>query len=550
MNPRKFDGMPFGDLNASERSDIEQTYVDITDVLSSKYVQINDLAKAKIIVGRKGSGKTHLLKHIHNISSKNSEVCLYVPLRGDIFAGRGIRVFRGDLSPEKTTVFWSDLWRAAFLIAGISIFYCERLSQKASQAIDKVRGDVYLTSSGDNVQDFRLMIEETYPQIAWKFKREIDPIVAIEELAKRYTNLTSFTADFRQRLDLNSLEEDLTRLLHHYGHVHYIIDGMDELAWSDLTGWLDVQRGLFKCAFLLSAVRSTTQYLKTTVSIRNYVYQRSTQDPHGDRTEAHLIKLNWDKLAAEDFLRQRLLASCEGGFAGSDKLKGQRPLAEWLGFQKVQPDTRTEAETVEHYLLRHTRLSPRNIVGVLNRLAAVINQEYEHGRQITPEIFKDTISEMARDVAKRMMITTAEEIVASMPGVEKKLGAKQSHFRTQGDYIINMVAEELEIVISQAGSETMSPSRFSDFLSDLYELTLKNGEDPEEKTLLCRELEGILWRSGLIAYRDPRSRDWKFSWADGEFGFAKPSLAAAEIGFHSALIDLCGLRVTEDAPIF
>ena len=78
---------PFGNPNASVRSDIENTYVDIREVLSTKYVSTDDVTKAKIVVGRKGSGKTHLLKHIEILSKGKTQVCEFVPLKEDIFSG-------------------------------------------------------------------------------------------------------------------------------------------------------------------------------------------------------------------------------------------------------------------------------------------------------------------------------------------------------------------------------------------------------------------------------------------------------------------------------
>ena len=551
MTPLQYDPAPFGEPNASDRSDIENTYVDVTDVLSAKYIATNDITKAKIIVGRKGSGKTHLLRHIEILSKPKVEICKYMSLGSDIFSGRGIRSYRGSMTPEETTVFWAELWKATFLLSALTIFYNQNPDKRAVKAIEACEGDVFYKETSDLLADFRASIRKNYPQISWEHvpRRPLSPIAMLSEITKRYTNLNSINEDFRKSLSFDDLEYDVLQLLHQYGRVHYIIDGLDELAWADLTGWLDVQRGLFKCAFLLSAVSKSTQYLKLTVSIRNYVFNRSTQDPHADRTDAHLLKLNWDRNAAENFLNQRLHSASGGNFARSELLEGPRPFAKWLGFETKLPSSRKEEETVEQYLLRHTRLSPRNIVDALNKLANVIDQASRNRKIFGPDDFSEAVSEIARDVAKKMLVTTAEEVVATIPGAERLLASRQGDYRVQGEFLINMVADELEAAIAMMENEVVRREKFKGLLEVICDFSIGSTNEKVRRQI-CRDIEGILWRSGLIAYRDAPDAPWKFSWADGEFGFSRPAIAAGEIGFHSSLIGLCGLKVSESAPIF
>lgn len=551
MTPLSFDPAPFGEPNASDRSDIENTYVDVTDVISAKYISTNDITKAKIVVGRKGSGKTHLLRHIEILSRPKVQLCKYLSLGSDIFSGRGIRAFRGVMSPEETTVFWAELWKAAFLLSVLTIFYNQNPERRAIKAIHACEGDVFFQETPDLLADFRNSIRNNYPQVAWDQapRRPLSPIAMLSEITKRYTNLNSVNEDFRKSLNFDYLEHDVLQLLHNYGQVHYIIDGLDELAWADLTGWLDVQRGLFKCAFLLSAVTKSTQYLKLTVSVRNYVFNRSTQDPHADRTDAHLLKLNWDRNAAERFLNERLYSASGGNFARSELLEGPRPFAKWLGFETKLPSTRGFEESVEQYLLRHTRLSPRNIIDALNKLASDIGQADKQKQDFSPDEFSKSVSTIARDIAKKMLITTAEEVVATIPGAEKLLAARQNDYKVQGEFLINMVADELEAAIAMMEYEVVTREKFGDLLDLICDFSIGSVSD-KGKRQTCRDIEGILWRSGLIAYRQKSDEPWKFSWADGEFGFSRPAIAADEIGFHSSLIDLCGLKVSESAPIF
>jgi hypothetical protein len=147
------------------------------------------------------------------------------------------------------------------------------------------------------------------------------------------------------------------------------------------------------------------------------------------------------------------------------------------------------------------------------------------------------------------LVTTAEEVVATIPGAEKILAARQDDYRVQGEFLINMVADELEVAIAMMESEVVRRDKFKELLELICDFSIGSANEKIRRQV-CRDIEGIFWRSGLIAYREASDAPWKYSWADGEFGFSRPAIAAGEIGFHSSLIDLCGLKVSESAPIF
>jgi hypothetical protein len=64
-------------------------------------------------------------------------------------------------------------------------------------------------------------------------------------------------------------------------------------------------------------------------------------------------------------------------------------------------------------------------------------------------------------------------------------------------------------------------------------------------------IENVLWRSGVIAYTERATpARWRFAWSAGEVTQGRLSPAATQIGFHSCMIDVCGIKATQDGPIF
>jgi len=161
----------------------------------------------------------------------------------------------------------------------------------------------------------------------------------------------------------------------------------------------------------------------------------------------------------------------------------------------------------------------------LNKLASVIGQAERKQQIFGSDEFSEAISEIARDIAKKMLVTTAEEVVATIPGAEKILAARQDEYRVQGEFLINMVADELEAAIAMMETEVVSRDKFKELLELICDFSIGDVSDKSRRQI-CRDIEGILWRSGLIAYRDGRDAPWRYSWADGEFGFSRPAVAA------------------------
>jgi hypothetical protein len=535
---------PMGREDAKDRDDIELTYIDVTSLIPSVAFQASRLHDSKIVVGRKGSGKTHVLLHIEQLSRLDNREVAYSHLDRDIFQGRGLLPYRGDRTPEESVSLWTSVWRVSLSMAVMSRFTARRTSQRARDAVKASLEALDLHNFADTPRAFFEEMRSRHGELIIDCAGPRSPIEALDALTKKYKNLNSLNLFLDTEVNLSGIESDLSTLLHNFGPIHFIIDGLDEYAYSDPKGWLDLQVGLFSAAFELATVRRYTQNLKLTISLRNYVFARASQTPHIDRARSHILRLSWDASSARSFLNQRLSQLRGGDFARSDELMGQRPLAKWLGFDSIRSPRRDESEDVEQYLLRHSRLSPRNLVEVFNSLCREQNYLATVGQRIDVGRFRIVVEEEARAVASLMLKVAAEEIIALVPNVT-------THPRVSAEYAITEIAEKISVCVATCATETID--RATCTLSLIEALAHRLGIHQDDRFAdLCKELEAALWRSGLFAYQlhGEGTPSWLFSWASSDLGPAGHAKTAKRIGFHSCLIAFCSLEVSPDGPVF
>jgi len=544
---RIYDNEPLGKGNAGDKKNIVQSYLDLRNFLNPEGIGIKGVGNWKIVVGRKGSGKTHLLRYIHEVNVKNKVTSEYCPMQDNMLS-RGAFPYRGEKTFEEEFLFWASMWRIAFNVSALSVFFCRHIQNQ--DAYEAIGSFVYKKTAqiiDEPKKYFDAYINRNYPAIAWDFDSKQTPLEVMDALTSKFPNSISAQNGLIDTLNHTALEKDVRALLQQYGGVHYLIDGLDEFSLADPRGWSALQVGLFKAIFLMASLSKNSQYLKVTIAIRNYVHSIITsEDPHYDRAKSDVAILNWDKVAAKAFLESCLNKIANGNFADSDKLLADRPFANWLGFDDIKISSRNMNEDVEEYFLRHTRLTPRHIVEAINTICKEKNIARNRNTAFSVNDFKEAISEQAYGHGKAMFKHAAEELRAQLEEIEiehsKELRKKST--KTQN----TTLADRLEEVVAYCGDEVIE----MDYLDLVIHDKFFNGSDiksPEYKAQ--REIiKNVMWRSAIFAYKKNEEENWKFCWSKGELGLAGPKRRASFVGFHSTLIDVCDLKVKNHGTIF
>ncbi len=545
---------PLGDGDANgKRGRIDEYYLDITSLIEPQDIASGRVENSKIIFGAKGSGKTHLLLHISSVV-QGERIPVYCALAEPDIVGN-LNAYRGTQTAEDRVLFWAKLWRVAINLSILSNF-CRRqpIAWKSIKGFCKKRVTGYLGTE-DRTATHRRFLEyfkREYPEIDVVFIDPITPFEALDYLTTRYKNLNSMQASLIDPLNSTNLEKDIGLLLQDFDDIHFLIDGLDEFAYGDPSGWSDIQYGLYKCIFLFQKDRQYSNKIYVSVALRNYMYDVVSLDPQFDRAHSYVTKLRWSKKAAERFLLESLHSISDEPFAYADLMNGARPLANWLGFDAMQVATRGSEERVESYLLRHTRLSPRHIVERINALVAKQNTIFDESggeERMTPADFRDVISEGARDYGQKMLQTTVEEIAVQVPEVQTQVrNAQSTNSRVQA--LTAYLSDLLRELISECEEEVVSREFFRTAVIDAFIEDLLGGVETTNLPLMRKRIENVLWRSGVIAFQRVLDGDkaWEFSW-DASVSMG-PVLSSKTIGFHSTLIDYCSLKASPDGPVF
>ena len=541
---RVYDDEPLGPDDASHRGDLEKSYVNVGDLLPGVTGTSESILSKSIIRGEKGAGKTHLLRHVERLAKASHRQTILCNLSQNIVSQ--IRYLRQDMSFEDSVTLWTSIWRLVFNRALLGMVLESPLSIRSRKALKRCSFlDIHEWEEKPHHERMRRHLKAYYREVPLSDVRSADPQSALLAIVSAFP-VPKVAAASLSTFDFATLESDVMTAIRGFGPVHFLVDGLDEFAPDNPHEWLDVQIGLFKFLFLRASTRDYVRNVSITIALRNYVYHHAMRLGHSDRVGGMALALTWGPDAAEEFMNRRLQMPFLKPFAYSERMSGDRPLANWLGFSTILAKGRGQAEPVEQYLLRHSSYSPRDVVRSINSLCQMQNHLARKGASITPAQFRARVSRLANTFGQDMIRHATEEILSILPPMGER-GMDSVRRDALREYLLESVVKGIILGISDCGTEVCSRTNLrSVIMGKLSEMF--SGYNEEE---VWQTVESVLWRCGIIAYRDDLfDSGWRFVWSEGEDSQAALHFKTRKIGFHSCMIDVCGLKGTPDGPIF
>src|SRR5205823_1943848 len=146
--------------------------------------------------------------------------------------------------------------------------------------------------------------------------------------------------------------------------------------------WLTFQKGLFHAVMELLREPEFGGRLHVVACVRDVVYSNVLRSEHAGRyrDEPHIRVLNWDPVAIRGLLDAKI-AKLGAAYRMDSRVDG---VAGWLGVSEIENPLRGIRERVDDYLLRHTRLLPRDIVVIGNGLSREVAAAREQGLTALP----------------------------------------------------------------------------------------------------------------------------------------------------------------------
>jgi hypothetical protein len=425
-------------------------------------------ATVRVVVGKLGAGKTVYMRRLRDFQRRQESVYADLPQQSLAATDEVVKVcqwYRADLLEQK----WKLLWNRAVLRALASHLLCRpELSQ-------------HITTS------FVGEIESTYSPLIGGPRRAHSVYAELRQIIN-----TANTAHQLDRFLTASLWDDLEAVLAEAIHacppVFFYLDGVDEEFSSAPAYWLHCQKGLFYEVMTLLRDARFGGKLHVVVTIRDLVFSSVLRSEHAPRYigEPHIRLLSWTRESLGYFLDRKLEALEDEYFAG--RIGERRSCEAWLGHTSITGRLGSGSENVVDYLLRHTRLIPRDVVSLGNALCAETRAAKRRGDQrISNERLSGVVSAAARRFGDSQVAQCSNQVASDMMPDGAGL-YELSDIYTAGNYV-RKIDTDLRGIVQAVGAAQFGLAE----LSGLRQIA-------NSVWGASTDLPSVLWQNGLLGY--------------------------------------------------
>lgn len=361
----------------------------------------DDFERTRVLVGGKGAGKSHYLRRFAAAMRRDD---VYVDassvysdgVQVDAPSTESVVSVSHWYGKEFLTQRWQILWRRAIVRSLISHLLCSPLRERLT--------DTAITELTDEY-------EALYP----RFRRPLAIYSQLQEILAKYQGRRALTDYLDNRL-WHDLEALLAEVLHDCPPIYLYVDAIDDEFAHAPMYWLRCQKGLFYTVMRLLRDEHFGGRLHVVVSIRDLVFSDvlRTEQASRYRDSPHVRSLAWGSNALRYFLRAKL-AALDPKFLLFPAERDTNPIRAWLGLTRIKNLVRGLDEDVEDYLLRHTRMTPRDVVTLGNRLSALVDATRRSGgATLHPDQIREIISKAATEFGNEQLTICANQISADM----------------------------------------------------------------------------------------------------------------------------------------
>jgi hypothetical protein len=472
---------PFGlpDASSADPTDRHPDFIDFPGTGGIATRQ-NDLS-ARVIVGRKGAGKTLYLRRARAYAYDANE--LYaddiqqnLPTTTEIVAV-------ADCYPKGVlTEKWMAIWRCAILRSlATHVLHNPRLGRRVG------------------VEDAELLVDG-FRDVMQEAADSRTPLSVYSQV-REIIGAGSVTQPELDRLishrQWEELEYKLGEVISDYPPICFYIDAIDEEFRHAPAHWLMCQRGLFYQVMRLLRDTRLGGRLHLFICIRDHVYASVFESEHATRflDGSHIRLLEWDTTTIRRFLSEKIRR------LGVEWLGDAEPtVAGWLGVDEILNTRRSVVEATEDYLLRHTRLLPRDIVVLGNELCRAMRTP-EGTKPLSGADVRRVVSDVAHVLGREQLEVCANQIAADLMHEGAALQEISEIYTnsdptfTGADVYQDGIRDELEGLLKRIGRDHFDQTRFAAARQESLELFGGNGR--------YTDVMAVLWQNGLLGTVSP-----------------------------------------------
>jgi hypothetical protein len=479
---------PFGNPDGS-RADIEDLISEFVDfggnpAYGHLATRAND-SKVRVIVGKLGAGKTVYLRRLQDFQAHQDSVYADAPQQSlpktEIIV-KACQWFSDRVLVEK----WMQIWERAIMrsLASHLLRHPELRQQVRDEQVEEM--------------------EQSYGRLLGDFRRPRSIYSEVRDIINQQRGARQLSAYLDDPL-WDDLEDLLGEVLSQCKPIYFYLDAIDEEFSHAPMYWLKCQEGLFYQVMRLLRDHKLGGRLHVVVCIRDIVMSSVYRSEHAPRyyNEPHIRVLTWDRGSLLYLLEQKL-RRLPASLLMRRTTSGPPTIHDWLGVNGSWPGPNGDA-TLEDYLLRHTRLIPRDIISLGNELSEEVLRQKQAGLDGMPAA---AVAAVVRRSAKRFgdsqLAQCANQISSDLMPENAALQDYSELFTSTQAYISG-VQEDVRSFVRMMGVDRFSRGD----LAALQEVADLHFETPTN-------LASVLWQNGLLGYVDEAGQRRFYSMSDVE----------------------------------
>lgn len=505
----------FGNPDGSrvEITDMMKEFVIFDKKYESLGVALPDEMKTRVIVGAKGSGKTVYLRRMRANLKLNQSICVS-EIEQELPSTSLIVKFGQLYSEQEITEKWMQLWKCAILRSVISNALLNR--------------------------DWNYEVTEKQKEILKEYEEILFPkyrtVMGVYAEARSILNSFRTAKEFNEyfeKSEWDEIERIISNMLVQLPPFYFFIDSVDEEYAHAPMYWLRCQKGLFYRVMRSFRHDKYGNKLHIVISIRDHVLASVYKSEHKTRyiNEEHICLLNWNYESIKYFFETKIANLNNCYFINENNSK---TLTNWLGINEIHNIRRGIIENLEDYILRHTRLLPRDIVIIGNSLAEIKMMVYEDPSKDVEKLIRRKVARVAKIFGDELLQICANQIVNN----EMPKGAARQEYSEIYTSVVEYsetYAENIKKILFHIGSDKFDVEK----IKECENLAIKLlGEH--------NNLFNILWQNGAVGYYEDSANGWEeVFFAEEDFeDFLLPRDKKTYI-LRSCLVDAVGIQRDE-----
>jgi hypothetical protein len=507
-----FEEGPFGIADGHLAAIDHDNFVEVDPLIS----QLGTAARSgghrgvRVLVGRKGSGKTVYLRRFQ-ASAEDEDSVVATAIEQRTPPTEHIIEFSHWHRGHNLTERWSQVWRVAILRAVCThALFSKHLSDYGNDECREALSDLAVT----------LLPEVGAPR---------GPYNQLSEIIAAHGSPQELDRALREPA-WGDLEYWLGEFIRDAPPLFFYLDAVDEEYKASPNYWMRCQQGLFYQVMRLLRDPMYGSRLHIVISVRDNVFSSVLRSEHATRyrTDPHIKVLTWNRTAIDYFLHRKL-ELLDPRFLMTDS--GERRIVDWLGRDTVYNDARALEEPLGDYLVRHTRLLPRDIILLGNALTDAVMKAKKASKTAVDEAeIREVVSRVATWCGWEQLEVCGNQILGDLVphGAARKSELKPY---TSGQEYERHISGRIAEIVTGLGEDQ--------FDHETLEVLAEMGREEIDDSI---DLPSVLWQNGLLGFGDPRigPDDWIFHGVEDVDSFLVPT-NRDRYAFHPCLLDTLGL---------